>query len=259
MMEVQERTPSKLLDFALNKQGFTPYYIQIQDRLMESITEGVLLEGDMLPSEEEIARQCAVSRMTARQALQALKGLGYAVSVRGVGTFVRKPKFEKNMLHLRSFTGEMAEKSVRPSSRVLENAVVPAGEEIGSILGIPADELVMRLRRLRLADGMPIAVEASHLSLLRFPGLNRFDYGKDSLYRVLRESYGVTVGWADETIEAVPSTPEESRLMNIAERSSLLSIKRVMMLTTNETAEYACSVYRGDVYKARVRLPIAAL
>lgn len=257
MTEVRERTASNLIDFSINKGGFVPLYIQIQDRLMDWIGAGKLTEGDLLPSEEELSRQCSVSRMTARQALQALKSRGYAISVRGRGTFVSKPKYEKNMLHLQSFTGEMIQKSVLPSSRVLENVAGPAGDEIGAILKIPSDEPVMRLRRLRFADGNPVAVEVSHLSLVRFPGINRVDYNSSSLYQILREAYGVRVGWADELIEAVQSTREESRLLAVPQRSSLLSIKRIMMLTTNEPVEYACSLYRGDMYKAKVRLPLA--
>ena len=60
----------------LDKNGFIPLYYQIQRALMERIHSGELCEGDLLASEEELARLYQVSRMTARQALHGLKARG---------------------------------------------------------------------------------------------------------------------------------------------------------------------------------------
>lgn len=241
----------------LNKGSYLPLYVQIQNKLLEHVESGHLSEGDPFPSEEELSRQFRVSRMTARQALQSLKQRGYAVSQRGRGTFVSKPKYEKNILHLQSFTDEMVQNSVKPSSVVLEQTCIEAGEEIGELLKIPADEKILCLRRLRLADDAPIAIEVSHLSLVRFPGLDRFDFNQSSLYRVLHDNYNLQVAWADEVFEAVQATQTDATLLEMSESSSLLSIKRVMMLSDDEPVEYACSLYRGDRYQAKLRLPVA--
>ena len=88
----------------LDKSGFIPLYYQIQRALMEKIHSGELLTGDPLASEEELARVYQVSRMTARQALHGLKTSGFAFSQKGRGTFVTRPKLDKNIMHLRGFT-----------------------------------------------------------------------------------------------------------------------------------------------------------
>lgn len=243
----------------LDKNGFIPLYYQIQRTLMERIRSGELGEGDSLASEEELARIYQVSRMTARQALHGLKTSGYAFSQKGRGTFVTRPKLEKNIMHLRGFTEDMKQRGMAPSSRLLEQTVVKATSDLAEQLKVKAEEIVMRLRRLRLADGIPMAIEESHIPLKQFPGLERFDFSKQSLYYILRENFGVRVAWADEVIEALPATREESELLTIPKKASVLSISRIIMTTEEIPIEVACSRYRGDRYRASIRVPTTTI
>ena len=243
----------------LEKNGPLPLYLQIQRLLMARIGSGELSEGDPLASEEELARVYRVSRMTARQALHGLKSSGYAASQKGRGTFVTRPKLEKNIMHLRGFTEDMKQRGMVPSSQVLEQAVVKATEDLAEKLKVVSGESVMKLRRLRLADGIPMALEESFIPLSKFPGLQEIDFARQSLYHVLRESFGVRVGWADEVIEALPATREESELLTIPKRASVLSISRVILTTQGSPIEVACSRYRGDRYRALIHVPTTTI
>jgi GntR family transcriptional regulator len=243
----------------LDKNGFIPLYYQIQRALMEKIRSGELAEGDSLDSEEELARIYQVSRMTARQALHGLKTSGYAFSQKGRGTFVTRPKMEKNIMHLRGFTEDMKQRGMVPSSRVIEQTVIKATEDLAEKLHVTSGDAVMLLRRLRLADGIPMALEQSTIPLKFFPGLERISFAKQSLYHVLRENYGVRVAWADEVIEALPATREESALLTIPKRASVLSISRIIMTTEETPIEVACSRYRGDRYRASIRVPTTTI
>src|SRR5579862_3132452 len=129
----------------LDKNGFIPLYFQIQRALMEKIQSGELSEGDPLASEEELSRYYQVSRMTARQALHGLKTSGYAFSEKGRGTFVTRPKLEKNIMHLRGFTEDMKHLGMVPSSKLLEQTVVTATEDLAEKLKVEPGEIVMRL------------------------------------------------------------------------------------------------------------------
>lgn len=243
----------------LDKNGFIPLYYQIQRVLMEKIHSGELMTGDPLASEEELARVYQVSRMTARQALNGLKTKGFAVSQKGRGTFVTRPKLEKNIMHLRGFTEDMKHLGMVPSSKLLEQTAVRPTEELAEKLKIGGEELVMRLRRLRLADGIPMALEESYIPLMQFPGLEKINFAKQSLYFILRETFGVRVAWADEVIEALPATREESELLTIPKKASVLSISRIIMTTEETPIEVACSRYRGDRYKASIRVPTTTI
>ena len=243
----------------LDKNGFIPLYYQIQRALMEKIQSGELNEGDSLASEEELSRLYQVSRMTARQALHGLKTSGFAFSEKGRGTFVTRPKLEKNIMHLQGFTEDMRQRGMKPSSRLLEQSVVQASQALAERLKVSAEDNVLHLRRLRLADGTPMALEESHVPLKQFPGLDRIDFAKHSLYHTLRERYGVRVAYADEVIEALPATREESELLTIPKKASVLSISRVIMTTQESPIEAACSRYRGDRYRASIRVPMTEI
>lgn len=243
----------------LNKSGFIPLYYQIQRALMEKIQSGTLSQGDPIPSEEELSRIYQVSRMTARQALHGLKVNGFAFSEKGRGTFVTRPKLEKNVMHLHGFTEDMRQRGMTPTSRILEQSVIQATNDLSERLRLAVGEKVMCLRRLRLADGVPMAIEESNIPLQRFPGIEHVDFARHSLYAVLRQQYGVRVGYADEIIEALPALREEAELLTIPHRASILSITRIIFTTQETPIESASSRYRGDRYRASIRVPMTAI
>jgi GntR family transcriptional regulator len=243
----------------LDKTSFTPMYFQIQTQLLRLIKEGQLRPGDALPSEEELSRACGVSRMTARHALQSLKSQGFASRHKGQGTFVSQPKVEKDITHLCGFTAEMKALGLEPSSRILNAQTVPAPAEVASRLRIEVGAPVFQLRRLRLADGLPVAVEEVWLSQQQLPGINRLDFASLSLYRTLRERYGIRVSRADEILEARSASRHEAELLEISRRASVLVISRTLWSIDGKPVETAHSVYRGDRYRAVLAIPATAV
>jgi GntR family transcriptional regulator len=118
---------------------------------------------------------------------------------------------------------------------------------------------VMRLRRLRLADGLPMAVEKTHISLSHFSGIERINFGEQSLYQTLREQFGVRVAWAAETIQMMPATGEESRLLKIPTKTGVLSISRNTITENRVPIEVTVSRYRADRYRALIYIPATAI
>jgi GntR family transcriptional regulator len=250
---------SKLIERPLDRNGFVPLYFQIQSALVEKIHSGELQEGDLLTSEWQLARTYHVSRVTAREALHGLKASGYASSLRGRGTFVTKPKLEKPMTQLRGFTEEIAQRGMVPTSRLLEQRVVDADGELAESLKVQVRTPVMKLRRLRLADGIPMAIEKTYISLTHFSGIERINFGEQSLYQTLRERFSVHVAWAAETIEILPATREESRLLKIPAKTSVLSISRSTVSEDRVPIEVTVSRYRADRYRALIYVPATAI
>ena len=239
----------------LDKNSFIPLYFQIQDRLVKQIHSGDLQPGDMLPGEEDLCRLYGVSRMTARQSLQALKHQGLVRSEKGRGTFVVQPKVEKKIAHLSGFSAEMRSLGMKPSSRILERATRPASPEIAHRLGVAPGSLLLELHRLRLADALPMAIEQVWLSLAEFPGIEKIDFARFSLYGTLRRRYGIEVGSADEIIEARVTARREAKLLEISARSSLLVISRTIRTVQGKPVEASLSLYRGDRYRAVLNIP----
>ena len=240
---------------AFDKRNIIPLYSQIEQSIMEKIKKGILLEGQLLPSEQDLARSYNVSRMTARQALHGLKQNGYVVTIRRKGTFVTTPKIEKTLISLQGFSQEMRGGGMRPSSIVLDHGLILPPVDVVERLQLQKDEKVFKLRRLRLADKVPIAVEISYTPEKYFPGIDRVDFEKESLYSVLQNRYGASIGWSVDAIEAARATIEEARLLTVPRGSGILSITRLVMSPEGRPIEACFSRYRSDRYRATVRIP----
>src|SRR5579864_7600640 len=217
-------------------------YYQIQSQLLQMIQSGKLRPGDPLPSEDELRRACSVSRMTARHALQALENQGFASRHKGQGSFVSQPRVEKDIMHLAGFTAEMRALGLKPSSRLLSAETIPAPAEVASRLLIAIGTPVFYLRRLRYADGLPVAVEEVWLAREQYPGIDKIDFTSASLYQTLRERYGIRVSRADEILEARSATRQQAELLDLPRHASVLAMTRTLWSTDGKPIETAHSV-----------------
>lgn len=250
-----EITATKWQFEPLDKTSFTPMYVQIQERLLALIRSGNLRPGDPLPSEEQLSRTFGVSRMTSRQALQTLRHQGLASRSKGQGTFVSQPRVEKDITHLCGFSAEMRALGLEPGSRVLKSGIVPAEAENAAVFGIGAKAPVFHLQRLRLADGVPLAIEEIYLPAQRFPRIEKLDFAKLSLYETMRERYRVRLERVDEILEARSADKQEAKLLGVEPHASLLVISRTLWTLEGNAVETAHSIYRGDRYRAVLRIP----
>lgn len=244
----------KMISTALDRTSVVPLYYQIRQRVLEQIRSGALKPGELLPSEHVIASRLRVSRMTVRQALKSLCDLGVANTQTGKGTFVTGVKLEKSFRRVLSFTEEMHERKARPGSKTLSFAILRPDRETAAALQLPPREKVACLRRLRLADSLPMGVERSCLPLRLCPDLlEKFDPGT-SLYKALVEHYGIEVAVADEVVEAGPAKPEEARHLDISPGSTVFFFTRTSFLQNGQPVEFVKSVYRADRYRIVNRL-----
>ncbi len=230
-----------------------PLYYMIKSRLLEAIESGQLKPGDRVPSERELTSQFAVSRMTARQALTELESQGYLYRIQGKGTFVSTPKLEQPLLQLTSFTEDMRRRGLEPGARVLSAGAVEAGRKVARALGIAENALVIHFKRLRLAAGVPMALENSHVAVERFPGLMGSDLTNRSLYQLFEE-YGIRLSRATQSMEAVAANAYEAEILNVREGAPLLMLERVSLDQNDQPVEYVKSLYRGDRYRFTTEL-----
>jgi GntR family transcriptional regulator len=238
----------------LDRQSVVPLYYQIRQSLLDQIRSEELKPGDAVPSEQAISAQFGVSRMTVRQALKSLADLGVIYSRRGKGTFVAGHKLEKSFRQVLSFTEEMAARGARASSRVLRFRVEPADQTVADVLHVPEGEKLVSLKRLRLADSVPMGIEWSRIPQKLCPDLRDTFDPRSSLYQLLSQRYGIKVAVTDEVAEAGVADPEQSRLLQIPRRSPVLLFSRVSYVENGMVVEYVVSVYRGDRYKIVNRL-----
>src|SRR5688500_3277902 len=136
-----------------------PLYHQLKTAILKDIQDGRWKPGDRLPTEDALIKRFHVSKITVRQALRELAGMGYIRRQQGRGTFVLHPPLEEGPRELTSFTGEMRGHGRVATSRVIVQDVVPVPPDIASRLEIAAGAPVFRLQRLRMADGEPMGLQ----------------------------------------------------------------------------------------------------
>ena len=228
-----------------------PLYIQLYETLRADIQAQRLKPHQQIPSERALCERFRVSRMTVRQALVDLARGGLIYSRAGKGTFVSAPKIDQQLKTLTGFSQEMTNRGSTPSSRVLEAKLQPARDDIAPILRIPVGSGIILLTRVRLADGIPLAIETVHLPHRLCPNLLRHNFSVESLYDVLEREYGYRLTRADQTIEAALAGPRELALLQLVPPAAVLMMERLTFTDQNILIEYVQSAYRGDRYKFR--------
>ena len=222
-----------------------PMYYRIEQEILEQIQRGGLRPGAQLPTEAELARRYKVSRITAKRALDDLVGQGRAFRQQGRGTFVAHARI-REISGFRSFSDDIRARGLEPSSRVLAFKEIEPDDDVRAALHLPAGERAIRLKRVRLASGDPVAVETAYLPTRLCPGLLEEDMANASLYQVLTRRFGYVPAWADAEIEARAATKEESLLLKMKPAKPVLAARRITFLANYDVIECVDSIYRGD-------------
>jgi GntR family transcriptional regulator len=225
-----------------------PFYHQLYEILRNSIVQGKWKSGDMLPPESGLIEQYQVSRVTVRQALDALVNDGLIYRQRGRGTFVAHPTVEQGLNRIISFTDDMRQRDFEPGTEVLFSGIIPAPPEIAEQLGIEPNEELVRLERLRMADGEPMSIEESHLVHRYCPGILSGDYASTPLREALAREYDIHWAHAKQVIRAIPVPPKLAAKLSVSSKSAVLFIERVSYTQQNIPVEFLRIHHRGDRY-----------
>lgn len=226
-----------------------PLYQQLRDNLLRMIETGEYAPNQRLPSERELSRRFEISRITVRQALADLAQEGRVYTRIGKGTFVTDPAIRHPLGSLFGFSESVRRHGRAPSSTVLEAGLVPAETDVAGRLRIePGTELV-RLRRLRMADGVPVVLELTHLPHDACPGLLLRVADDVSLYAVLEESYGLHMSSAEVTLEAALADDLEMNYLSVQAPTAVLHMEQVSYVADGRPMEFTRSTYRGEGYR----------
>ncbi len=235
----------------IDKHSPLPLYYQLEEQIKKSIEAEELRPGDALPSERELSESYQISRMTVRQAITNLVNKGYLFREKGKGTFVASQKFEQNLQGLTSFTEDMKARNLVPGSKLLHFEIYPAEEDIKAKLSLEDDELIYKIKRLRLANDDPIAVETSYLPVKLVPSLTP-DILAKSLYTFIENELELSIGHAAQTVEAAIVTDEDRAHLKIDKGVPVLLIQRETYLENGTPLELVRSSYRADKYKFKI-------
>jgi len=231
-----------------------PSYYQIKRALLSRIESGEWTPGARLPTEQELQDQFGVSRGTVRRALDELVFEGRIRRRSGKGTFVRELPARVQTQRILSFTDQVRQLGLRPSTQVLSADTIPAcesDETVRHTFALGPDDPVIRIRRLRLGDEQPLSLQTVYLLPALCPGILDRDLTQ---LTPLYASYGRPIHHADEVIRVITCDGDEARLLGIQPGAPVVSCLRVSYLEDGRPFEVLYSLDRADRFELRHRL-----
>jgi GntR family transcriptional regulator len=229
--------------------SFTPRYYEIEQVLRTRIAQ--LEPDEPLPSDAMLCEEFGVSRMTARNAVQRLVQDGLVYRVPGRGTFVAGGPAHRQAAKVMSFSDQMRRDGKTPSSRLVERLVRPATVREAQRLGLRNGTSVIAVRRVRLADGDPIALELAVFGDDCAPAILAADLERDSLHATLvADGRLPTSGRGRLTAETAGA--EDARLLEVPAGEPLLVERRLIVDQDGKPLELTESRYVAARYNLDV-------
>lgn len=245
-------TDQPVLDFLagqLSNQSPEPLYRRFEEALKQAIASSQVKRGAVIPSERVLSEALGISRVTVRKAIDDLVADGLLDRRQGAKTVVSS-RLEKSLATMTSFSEDMRSRGMEPGCIWISREISRPSPAEMMALGISGSEKVARLKRLRTADGTPIAIEMATLPARFVPDPQAV---KESLYDYL-ETAGALPVRALQRMQSKPAGEEERLLLEAPEDTSLLVMERRCFLADGQIVEFTQTKYRGDVYDFVIEL-----
>ncbi|MBI3858108.1 MAG: GntR family transcriptional regulator [Planctomycetes bacterium] len=229
-----------------------PLYSQVEARLLERIRRD-FRPGDLLPTQEALAREFGASLITIKRALHDIARRGHLQSTRGRGTVVTRPVVSDDRSEIPSWTDAMTGLGREPRTVSSSVQVRVPSRELARLLGLRARERSVRLERLRSLDGRPFCLMTNELPWSLVPDLADQGLREESLYAWLRSRHRLVPRRADEEVAARPPLPRESKFLG-ADVPIVLVVRRHTFLADGRPLEVAEMAADARQYRYRVEI-----
>ena len=199
-------------DISASAQKDMPIYLKVRADVRLRVDQGEYAPGTAIPSENELAAQYGTTRLTVRNAIDALVEEGIVRRVHGKGAFVVGGIAHGSAVPPQGFRAHQERRLHQASVRILESSIRPAGPVYARLFGIPEDGDLYQVRRLNSIDGAPASIERALIPCALFPGIEDVDIQVFSLYEAYAQR-GHAVARAVERLEVAELTAREARLL----------------------------------------------
>lgn len=223
----------------------TPIYLQLREIIRTKIEEGEYSPGMAIPSENELAEQYDINRLTVRSAVDALVHEGLLRRVQGKGVYVLGPKIERDLDRLNGFTQTILEKNVQPSTRVLTKVLRKAGRKYGLVFGIDPEDDIYYIKRLCYAGGEALSLEEIFIPRYIVPKLEGIDLTIFSLYEVY-DFYGVRLARGRQTLDLAQLEQKDACMLGTDAEQAVLLFECASYDENDRLIEFSRNYTRGD-------------
>jgi GntR family transcriptional regulator len=240
--------------FRFDPRDRRPLYAQLEEALAARISDGTDRPGAQLPAEDGLVERYGLSRTTVRTAIQNLARRGLVEIRRGTGTFVTEPKMTQELTELSGFVEDMQAQGRHATARVLGRELVPAPVEVARRLEVRTGTRVVRIQRVRLADGVPISLDDTYLPRELGEKIMSDELETQPIFTLLEEKYRTALVEAEYRLEAVTAEPGVAGALGVPVGSAIFLIERTSYGAKRRPVDHEKLYYRGDRVRFVTRL-----
>jgi len=231
-----------------------PLYLTISEDIRKKIRSGALPYGQKLPSERELAENYEIDRKTLRKAISILIDEGLLESLQGKGTYITQQAITYRIETLDNLAQTMTDSGIMPATRLLYKEKRAAGPKYARLLEIDPGDEVLRIVRLRLGDGEPLALQDTYVPVALIPNIEHVDFEMYSLYSLFRKQ-GIALGRVDESFSFVRITDPEARILGMTEGSLAFVTEDLSFDQAGAVMEFTKSLINNAKLKVSMGTP----
>lgn len=232
----------------LSQENKIPLYLQLKESIRSEIVNKKLKSGEKIPTEVELSEKYEISRVTVRKAITELVEEGYLIKKQGKGTFVSKPKIERKIVHLISFSAACEANGLKASSEVIKREIIQPEPEVIQLLQLDPDDLVVYIQRVRYAGENPLMLENNYFPYNKYKFLLNENLD-GSLYQTLKEHHIHPSNPGETTLEIVRALEEEAQLLEVPSGEPLFLMKTVIFDQNHQPIHIGKQLIVGEGYK----------
>ena len=221
-----------------------PLYHQVENLILEDIASGRLKEGDLIPSEIELAKRYGVHQGTVRKAVLNLTQKSILYRKQGKGTFVVFQENNVGRYRNYRFLPELDSDFAHVNTALLDLRVIRADSEIAKYLQLRSGTKVFRLEQMGKIGEDSFLHWVSFLPKRIYPGFEEFtaqDFLKNTLWKLQEIYFKIRVKKREEFVSAIPASEEMSQILDTQEGAPILRINMKASSASGEIVEYRIS------------------
>ena len=215
----------------------SPVYLQMRELIRSRIAEGIYQPGGSIPSENELAAEFEINRLTVRSAVDILVKEGLLKRVQGKGVYVTGGKIEQDVGELKGFTSTLQESRRKSGKKILARKVRPAGIKYASIFGID--------------PGEPVFLEEIYIPQAAAPRLDGVDLSVFSL-REAFQLLNVELKSGFQTLDITRIGTQEARILDTEDNRNVFLVRYTSTNSRDQVVEYGKCYIRGDKFSFKV-------
>ena len=232
----------------VEKNNSIPAYQQIKELILRQLKDGSLKPGDCLPSEKEFCETHNVSRITVRSATSSLANEGLLYTVVGKGTFVNEMMQEEQLEHVSSFSAKLRKKNFQPGIKVLEESIIPADRNVARYLKIKLGDKVIKIKRLKLINDIPLFIEKRFIPYRYCPSLIEEGLASASLTKLLKNKYHLKIKHRDIKVKPTIMDVETALLLQVRKNLPGLLVFETLFLENNQPIKWEERIHKSGIH-----------